>query len=57
MIASEKLDEGECVFTIPRNILLEPKTSSISNILVELDHLPDESTRYNYIIYDICKIF
>lgn len=45
MIALNKLDEGECIFKIPRNILLEPNTSSISEIIEELkcSHAPENS--------------
>lgn len=36
MIAVEDIEEGECLFEIPRSLLLQPKTSSISRILENL---------------------
>ena len=48
MIAVNKLEEGECIFQIPRSILLEPKTSSISEIIEELNSQAAETTeRYS----------
>ena len=48
MIAVNKLEEGECIFKIPRSILLEPKTSSISKIIEELNSQAAETTeRYS----------
>ena len=36
MIAEDDIKEGECLFEIPRSLLLQPKTSSISDILSSL---------------------
>ena len=36
MIAVEDIEEGECLFEIPRSLVLQPKTSSISGILENL---------------------
>lgn len=33
MTAADDIKEGECLFEIPRSLLLQPKTSSISEIL------------------------
>jgi hypothetical protein len=48
MIALEDLDDGESVFKIPRNVLLEPNTSSISKTILEFEkNLPEIDTRYS----------
>ena len=50
MIALEDLDEGETVFKIPRNILLEPNTSSLSETVLEFaKNLPEIDTRYFHV--------
>ena len=36
MIAVEDIEEGECLFEIPRSLVLEPKMSSISKIVENL---------------------
>lgn len=36
MVAVEDIEEGECLFEIPRSLVLQPKTSSISGILENL---------------------
>ena len=36
MIATDQIEKGECLFEIPRALLLQPKTSSISGILGNL---------------------
>ena len=47
LIALQDLDEGECVFKIPRNVLLEPNTSSISKTILEFTKdLPEIDTRW-----------
>jgi hypothetical protein len=47
MVALEDLDEGETVFKIPRNVLLEPNTSSICETVSEFaKNLPEIHTRY-----------
>ncbi|KXJ27772.1 N-lysine methyltransferase setd6 [Exaiptasia diaphana] len=37
MIATQDIQKNECLFTIPRKLLLEAKTSSIANIIVDID--------------------
>ena len=37
MIATQDIQQNECLFTIPRKLLLEAKTSSIANIIVDKD--------------------
>ena len=36
MVAVEDIEEGECLFEIPRSLVLQPKTSSISEIVGNL---------------------
>ena len=38
MIAVENIKKGECLFEIPRSLVLQPKTSSISGILENLSN-------------------
>lgn len=36
MVATDNIEKEECLFEIPRSLLLQPKTSSISEILETL---------------------
>lgn len=36
MVAEDDIEEGECLFEIPRSLVLQPKTSSISGIIESL---------------------
>jgi hypothetical protein len=50
MVALEDLDEGETVFKIPRNVLLEPNTSSLCETVSEFaKNLPEIHTRYFFL--------
>ena len=58
MIALEDLDDGESVFKIPRNVLLEPNTSSISKTILEFEkNLPEIDTRYSAMHGTHCLLF
>ncbi|XP_028400614.1 N-lysine methyltransferase SETD6-like [Dendronephthya gigantea] len=50
MIALENIEEGESVFKIPRNVLLEPHTSAISGIVSEFaECLPEIHSRNKWL--------
>ena len=60
MIALQDLDEEECVFKIPRNVLLTPNTSSISKTILEFTKdLPDIETRciYQHVLVDAAMLY
>ena len=47
VIALEDIEEGESVFKIPKNVLLEPHTSAISGVVLEFaESLPEIDARY-----------
>ncbi|KAK3742989.1 hypothetical protein QZH41_015617, partial [Actinostola sp. cb2023] len=37
MVATQDIQQNECLFSIPRNLLLEPKTCSIADIIKDLN--------------------